>query len=341
MARILLITEELNSVVWTFAKSLHEQRQDILVVTSKNCDLAEVPPFEIWSPFQKWSAIEASRLVPKMLSWNPDIVHFFFTHEEERPRAAHWILSAVVSSLPGKTLAASYFAEGSVRSFTDRAFLRMFDMNTFGTRSQLMRIKRQKSLAPKTVAEVLPPLEDYVLKTDQSIRPNLTKLIRTLGPYVLIPEAPPANFDEILLAHHGFETLVLGENQRRRTKTYSTGSLNPNERDFVFKNASALILAECDLSVLELRRYHEISEKTGLPLVVTSYQNEILPGLCRNCRSGWVLERGLTGLEKVLEENPGLKLNVEYSAYSGHELMDNTLNELLRLYQRAFLTRWT
>lgn len=339
--RILIVAEKMNSVVWTFAKSLHQQKQDVVIVTSSPVDFPDVPPFPILSPFKTWSLLEGMKFVPRLLRLNPDIVHFFFAEAEHRPRPAQWVISSFAAGLPQRTLAASYFVDGSLRTLRDRAFMRLFDVNTFGTRSQLMRLKRKRILPRNAIAEVLPPLENESLPEGRQVRGEFERLLQTLGSYVLVPDPVPPALPVDLLKEQGFEVLALSDLFRNRSHFFSTGPLSGAERELAFHHARALILADSDLSVLELRRYHELCARTQLPVIVTPYQNELLPGLCRHGKSGWVLDQGLTSLGRLLDEHRELSLPRDYGGYSGHELTDNTLNELLRLYQRAFRIRWT
>lgn len=339
--RILIITEELNSVVWTFAKSLQQQKQDVMVLTTRDQDFATNPPFTTLTPFRKWSMIEGARLIPRLITWNPDVFHFFYASEKQYPRAAQWVISTFAAGLPQKTLVASFFSDGNVRSFRDRAFLKLFDVNTFGTRSQLMRLKRKKLLPEGAIAEVLPPIEADSFIATTRVRPEVEKLISTLGQFILIPDRAPRFLPPAFFKERGFEVLALRDRFRPHSWHFATGPLSAAERDYVFSKAHALLIAECDLSVLELRRFHQLCERNRLPVVATAYQNELLPGLCWDGKSGWVLDQGLAGLQKIMADNPELKLEREFSGYSGVELVDNAMNELLRLYQRAFSQRWT
>lgn len=339
--KILIVTEELNSVVWTFAKSLQQQKQDVMILTTRGQEFETPPNITVLTPFRKWSLIEGARLVPRLIQWNPDIFHFFYANENHHPRAAQWVIATFVAGLPHKTLAASFFAEGNVRTYRDRAFLKLFDVNTFGTRTQLMRLKRKGLLPADAIAEVLPPIEAPEVGEQTRVRPEVVKLIETLDRFVLVPERAPKTLDPGLFRERGLEVLALSERFRPRSWHYSTGPLNAAELNFVFGKARALLAADCDLSVLELRRYKELCERNQLPVVVTAYQNELLPGLCWNGQSGWVLDQGLAGLEAILDEFPDFALRRDYGGFSGLELVDNTMNELLRLYQRAFRLRWT
>lgn len=339
--KILIVTEELNSVVWTFAKSLQQQKQDVMILTARGQEFETPPNITVLTPFKKWSLIEGARLIPRFIQWNPDIFHFFYANEKHYPRAAQWVMASFIAGLPNKTLVASFFSDGNVRTFRDRAFLKLFDVNTFGTRTQLMRLKRKGILPNDAIAEVLPPIEAPELAQHTRVRPEVEKLVSTLGKFVLIPERIPKNLTPEFFKERGLEVLVLSHRFRPRSWFYSTGQLNAAETEYVFRNAKALVTAECDLSVLELRRYKELCERTQLPIAATAYQNELLPGLCWNGQSGFVLDQGLADLAKVLEEYPDFTLSRAYSGFSGLELVDNTMNELLRLYQRAFRLRWT
>lgn len=339
--KILIVTEELNPVVWTFAKSLQQQRQDVIILTTRGQEFDTPPNITVLTPFRKWSLMEGARLIPRLIQWNPDVFHFFYASEEQHPRAAQWVIATFAAGLPQKTLAASFFSDDNVRTYRDRAFLRLFDVNTFGTRTQLMRLKRKGLLPHDAIAEVLPPIEAPDLARHARVRPEVEKLVATLDRFVLIPENAPRALTPGFFRERGFEVLVLSERFRPRSWFYTTGALNAAELHFVFAHARALMTADCDLSVLELRRYKELCERNQLPIIVTAYQNELLPGLCWDGQSGWVLDQGLAGLEKILEEHPGFALRRDYGGFSGLELVDNTMNELLRLYQRAFRLRWT
>lgn len=343
--KILIVTEELNSVVWTFAKSLQQQKQDVTILTTRGQDFESPPHIMVLTPFRKWSLLEGARLIPRLIQWNPDVVHFFYADEKHHPRAAQWVVATFMAGLPHKTLAASFFSDGNVRTVRDRAFLKLFDVNTFGTRTQLMRLKRRGILPSQAIAEVLPPIEAPELVVETRVRPEIEKLVTTLGKYVLVPEKPPATLPPHFFRDRGYEVLTLSEKFRPRAWFYSTGSLSGAELNFVFARARILLMADSDLSVLELRRYKELCERNQLPMIVTAYQNELLPGLCWNAKSGWVLDHGLgtdvAVLDRILDDYPEFSLSRAYGGFSGLELVDNTMNELIRLYQRAFQLRWT
>ncbi|PWU21662.1 MAG: hypothetical protein C5B49_02260 [Bdellovibrio sp.] len=341
MAKIVLIAEELNSVSWAFALSLHEQRQEVLLVSAANPNFSEIPPFPVLTPFRRWRLREATRILPRILAWNPDIWHFLFTSDHFRSRPSHWVMAAVAHAIPHRTLAGSFFSNNQLKTYTDLAFLNLFDLRTFGSRTQLMRVKRRAPFWRPGLNEVLPPLEHQVTTERERLRPELEKLQVNLSPYILVPDPPPAQLNAAVLQKRGLEILLLSDRFVARSPYFYSGPLNNAELEFLLRHSQALLLAECDLSILELRRYHEWAERTETPLLVTPYQNELLPGICWNQKSGWILDQGLASLPALLDSNPRLELAKGFAGLSKHELMDSTLNELLRLYQRAFVARWS
>jgi hypothetical protein len=122
---------------------------------------------------------------------------------------------------------------------------------------------------------------------------------------------------------------------------FYTGDLFPAERDAFLQKAQALCLLYGDYSVLELQLFHQWSEAHHLPVIATKHQLELWPGLCWHTKSGWVLEDTPDPLQALLVENPSLTLERGFENYPHRELVDSTLNELLRLYQKSFKLRWT
>lgn len=340
MAKIALITDEINPISLGFASSLRQQNQEVLFLSSDRNAYSQVPTFTLMTPFKDWSLLEGLRALPHLTAWNPDIWHFLFTGENARARGAHWALAAFASALPQKTLVASFFANQRLKSLADRAFLRLFDLRTFASRSHLMRVKRIARVN-RGLNEVLPPIESAEFPDTRRVRDEIERLAEVLYPFILMPDPPPAGFDPQLLRSRGIEILLLSDRFKFHSNFFYTGPLGWAERRYLLEKSRALILAGCDLSVVELRRFFELSEQTQTPLMVSQYQNELLPGLCHHERSGWVLERGWESLGAILDTNPRLELKKDFSGLSHMELTDSTLNELLRMYNRAFSVRWS
>lgn len=339
MAKIALISEFADSATWSLAEGLHYQKQDVLLITSRNQNIDRVPTFEIMTPFHRWSTLEAFKLFPRLIQWNPDVIHFVFSQGTSKVHLAHWLLAPALSAIPGKALAISSFSELNLKGRSEVHFLKFFNLMTFGTRTHLMRIKRSMPKPP--LSEVIPPFEISNIANQDRVRPEIETLVEKLGRYIVMPHRPATLEALTLLKHAGFETLVFSESFKFNAPYYSTGALSPIEKSYVMKSAQAIWLAGMDLSVNELRTFQDMSQSLEKPLLVSPEQNEILPGLCWHLKSGWILDQGLASLEQVLRSNPNLEMSGRFQGVSHSEILDSTLNELLRLYSRILQQRPT
>lgn len=340
MAKVALITEQVTPLVETLAKALQFQKQDVVIVTSREAARKLSGEFSVLAPFRKWNAFEAVRSLPALLSQNFDVWHFLFPSVDSQPLAAHWILGACARGLQQKVIAGSFSDPQNLRGWRQGKFPAMLDLALFPNRSFLMQAKREKSLGPHTLAEVLPPLEVPGEQESPKIREEVGRLLKGLGPYLVLPDLQngPA-----WLENSPLDIVVLKPHPRKGSKhphVFYTGELHPAERDLIIENARAICLLFGEYSTLELQRFHQWSERFRRPLIVNRYQTEVWPGLCWHERSGWVLEDGDDPLRDLLIRNPQLNLPGGFENFSHRELVDSTLNELLRLYQRSFTIRW-
>jgi hypothetical protein len=109
------------------------------------------------------------------------------------------------------------------------------------------------------------------------------------------------------------------------------------------QKSKALLLAFSDLSALELQRFFQLSIKTKTPIIIRPRQNDLFPGLVIQDRTGWVLQNGEASLRELLQNNPNLDLNLSLEPSANrnlsHDLIDSSINELHRFYQRALASR--
>ncbi len=339
MAKIAIISEFPDAATWSLAECLWEQKQDVLLITSRDAVIDLVPNFPLMTPFRKWNGLEAIKLFPRLLQFNPDVIHFVFSKSHSRVRLAHWLLAPALAAIPNKALALSSFSELNFKNRIDLSFLRFFNLMTFGTRNHLMKVKRSMTEPP--LSDVLPPIELQDPANSARLREDLENMVKKLGKFVVLPQAPPSAEVASLLRKVGFETLVISEKFNFNTPYFATGPLTRAEKNYVIKSAQALWLAGLDLSVAELKFFQELSRSLEKPVLISPEQNETLPGLCWHLKSGWILDQGLATLEEILRTNPGLELTGRFQSISSGENLDTSLNELLRLYSRALSVRQT
>lgn len=338
MAKIAIISEFPDAATWGLAQGLHDQRQDVLLITSRDAEIDQVPSFPLMTPFRKWSPLEAVKIFPRILQFNPDVIHFVFSQEKSVVRWAHWMLAPALSAVPNKALAMSSFSELNMRRPGEASFLKFFNLMTFGTRTHLMKMKRAMRSTRPVLSEVMPPFEVHRTQTADSaprIREDLETLLRKLGKFIVMPASPTNPEIVDIFQRAGFETLVMSEKFKFNTPYFTTGALSPHERTHVLKSAQAIFIAGLELSVAELKELQVLSQTSLKPLMVQPSQIEDLPGLCWHGRSGWVLDQGLASLQNVLRSHPNLEISGNFESISPGENLDSTLNELLRLYAKA------
>lgn len=339
MAKVAIVSHQPDETTWSLASLLHQQRQDVLLITGPSDTFDRKMDFQLITPFKKWSAFEALRTFGVLLQWNPEVLHFVFSGPKARPTRAHWVLGSAFSAVPGKAVAISSFSELNFQNKIDQMFLSVSKLSTFATRGHLMSIKR--STSGRQISEVFPPLDlglsdkDFMESGNPRIRQELESLVKTLGRYLVFPQVPARTEIFEIFRRAGFEALVLQERFDPKSSFYTSGPISPVERNFIVQKSKALFLAGLPLSALELKIYQDLALRNQKALLVTPDQNETLPGLCWHGKSGWVLDQGLASLQGLLTANPYLLLNGVFQGPSHQEILDSNLNALLRLYSRA------
>lgn len=348
MAKIALITENLTPHALDLAKALHQQKQEVILISSQSEKEKAPSNISVRFPFRSWSIKEALRALPSLISENFDVWHFLFTHEDNHPKLSHWLMAALAKTIPHKIVVSSFNGKQNFRNLKDEKFLSLMDLSLFPERSLLMDLKRKHRFANNSLTEILPPIDIFPAVTENTrlIREESYHLLQQLRSFILLPHEPPkfswfkhSPVDLLVLQEKPKETLFAQSNATSRL--FYTGNLSLEEQALFFSKAKALCLIYNDYSALDLQKYHRISEQFQLPLIVRKQQTEIYPGLCWQDRSGWIFADHDDGLQKLVVTNPDLKLAEAFANYPHNELIDSTLNELVRLYQKTYVKRWT
>lgn len=347
MAHIALISTSFHPQVQILAKALIHQRHKVTLITSKDQDVPADFDGNVLRPFDKNSTWEALRLIPRLISQIPDIWHFVFTEPEDDPTPAHWILAQFARSIPHKIVVATFFSQlvGKKR-WRLMPFLVNCDLITTGQRESLMYLKREYKVRPTTLLDIMPPLESSPYDLPATQDEDIHRMAVALGKFFFVPGSPTEmernHHDLSFLQSKDFNyKLVFSSHRQHSSKNYiCVGDLSPSQIMQLMSVSRGTLLAFHDFSLLELQKISHMSRLTKSPLIVRPQQNESLPGLCRPNKTGWVLEQGATSLHQIMLSNPDLNLSRAEIGNIRMDLMDNSLNELQRLYQKAYQNRW-
>ncbi|GIL18310.1 MAG: hypothetical protein BroJett040_20610 [Oligoflexia bacterium] len=344
MAKIAIISQFITPQTLSLAQALFEQRNEVLLVTSRNEAIPGKSPYQILTPFKNFSAVEALRFLPRLLAHKPDIVHIVYSHEDENPSAAHLIIGNAFHAFASKITVCSFFhSPKSMQKWKAKYLLSACDLVTYSSRDHLLYGHRE--FGKKTpMADVLPPLDPVFSEGAAAAGEDLKRLCQSLGQYFVIPSDPESFFKSASKSHihlalkNKFNLLFLGQRPQSALdlEYFTLDNLKPEELQYVVENSKGALLAFSDLSLIELQKYLQWSLETNTPLFVRPAQIEMLPGLVLDKKTGWILEAGEKSLEQVIADNPQLRLPPFRSHDRKYELMDSTLNEINRLYSKAF-----
>lgn len=348
MAKIALITKYYEKPQSDLALRLNQLRHELSVITHKNLSPppSKNPPTFI-SYFNKWSFWESMRLFPRLVLNPPEIWHFIF-HDisKETITRAHTSLAAMASLHPASIVVISFFGPIS-RTPTKvlKPLLQFADAITTCTREDLMRLKRAKCFdIGRTISEVLPPFYWEPVLTQTSLfepEEDLTRLLSNLRSYVVIPSPEITDPQVIELIKKDNQLVFLAPRpdfDKESNHFYLPLQEASHNLGAILQNGKALLISFSDLSLPELMHYQHLSQRYGTPLIVNPLQLEMLPGLVVDKKNGWVLEKGHRSLSDLLQENPNLTLAQREFSVERSYLEDSGMNDLNRLYQRAFDT---
>ena len=347
MAKIALISKDLQPQVINLATQLSTHRNEVIVMTSRHCEIPENLPIQVIRPFQKWSALEALRLFTRLMGNMPEVFHFVFTNANQTPTMAHFVLGQILQPIPGRVVASSFFhSPNELSHFRMKLFLRGHHLVTWGTSAHLIHARRELALSNRSITEVIPPLSNENLQSTENHSSQMEQLLNSLGNFLLVPGSPDDFYKKFkkgeLFLEHKLKLVFLSERpeaKRHQLEVFYLG--NPVGVDLLYaiQKSRGILLAFSDLSLLELQQFYQWSRLTGTPLLVRPRQTEMHHGIVTENKTGWILESGEHSLRELLRNNPELRIQRKQDQQPMLDLVDSTMNELNRLYHKAIALR--
>ncbi len=357
MAKILLVCEKVTSTAWELAQALKSQQHQVIFLTGHGESVEQTDGIEFMAYFKSWSALEAARLMPNLVSMNPQIVHFVL--ESDRVSPAHlfiWGFAKARSSVVF-TLTLLHIE----RALLPRSWLRYLvqhsDIVTFPSIGSLALLRGINIKSERQGRAVLPPVlsfqEGPIISSDEDLEfeellSGEPYLVRPFlqGPFD--PEAP--FFKELLGALRFYKVVLFGSQdhwslrQRKQFQSWLqdegfgsrwllTGHRSIEDAGHLIKNAEALWLSDLDLPPIELTEYFLKAIESTSTLILDSHQELLHAPLWRSGHNCWIKEE----LAASFFANKPLKLPYEQDRHSVErkDLVDAPLNELNRLYNKA------
>lgn len=334
MAKIALISEQISPSLIHWAEGLRQQRHEVRIISSRKISWNGTTEVSLQFYFDKWSVFEATRLIPSLMRDLPDVFHFVFQHEDDSASAAHWSLMLFAQSLRRPVVSSLLTSPGDHWKWNP--FLRWSDGVSFETRESLMKAKRGGLLSHRQKTEVLLPIVSPPRATPITTLNHLTSV---LGKYILIA-GPPDHEKLDLLA----ESLIgsdlypvfwgpRGHHSHPLKYTALSEEEGPQILDSLIANSQGVLLCLHEFAPSELLRWKALSLRHKIPVWVRQDQEEALPGLCWNGKTGLIVSTGGMELRRALQNSRPVWNFADQDLQSFPlEMTDQSLNILSRLY---------
>lgn len=343
MAKVVVLSEFLNSSCLQFIESLRQQKHEVTLVTFADTVIPENLKGPVWQALQKKSMAKSLPLILRFFQEDFDVLHFFFANQNCRLHASYLMLSYIFGSQRSRVVAATFMeSPKSWVSFHEKAFLRTLHFITAANRIDLFWLKQQ-DLNPRCRLEMIPPLISQNQTSPKSSSSEWQEFAKSVQPYVLVssPEASDVLEHSSVIQDAQFNWLSFGNRPKpwAGSKLFYIGSPTGTELQTMVEHSNAIFLAFSDHSAEELYQYLQLSLQFEIPVIINSNQAELVPGAVRHGKNAWILAQGSTSLRNLLYKNPTLRLNYEPTGLAQKEVMDQYMNLVSRAYSQLIHLR--
>jgi hypothetical protein len=371
MAKVILVTDKVNSTSWPLALSLRAQQHDVMFLTSCGQPEKEHEGIRFLPCFKRWSLLEAIKLIPRLFTYEPQIMHLILDNPQVLP--AHAVLATYAKSHPLMILTTSLLH--LEKRLGPRNPLRMLlqesDIVTCPSVEALAKLRGLSVRSKKQGRGILPPALDLfeapseneavVVDETSSLTQEAWSAKLSEAPFFVVPfqeksfskDAPFfVRLRKIAETHF---VVLLGSNQEwplRQRRLFEqwmekeglgecwmfSGDLSPAQEKDLLRQTESLLLAGIPLNAEEITQFYLKAIQCNTPLVLDSKQASVHAHLWQKNVNCWILSHEI--LEKELREflqrksyRPPESLSEKLS--QDRHLTDTPLNELNRLYTRA------
>lgn len=372
MAKIILVTEKVNSTSWPLALSLKAQQHEVIFLTSHGEEATNTDGIRFMAYFKTWSFLEGLRVLPMLFSYEPQVLHIIL--DQGKMTGAHAILASYAKSHPLMVLTTSLLQfERRLRlGNPTRLLLQESDIVTCPSVDSLAKLRGLSVRSKKQGRGILPPALDLYESTlleepryedneaEHIAEENWAQHLRE-EPYFVIPcfeknfSPESLYFRRIARIAETQFVVLMGSNQDwplRSRKLFEqwmdeqglkdrwmfSGSLPRGLEKELLKQTQCLILAGIKLSPKEISQFYLKAIQCNTPLALDSKQASVHAHLWQKDINCWIFNH--ESLDKefasfLLKEKFRPPQSLQAKLSQDRHLTDTPLNELNRLYTRA------
>lgn len=368
MAKIILVSKQVTETSWQLAQALKSQQHEVVLLTSYGeSPRDDSPGIDLMAYFRRWNVAEGLKIIPGLFGLHPQILHILL--DEDKLNSAQLVLATFAKSHPSCVLTTSLLniRRGLHRRNLVRYLIEESDIITCPTVETLGQLRGLNIKSKRQGRGILPPvlnLKNVPNKEhdfDQEQSQQLEMLTR--GEFIVIPFREPQfqpkdkAFERICQIAQKYKVVLLGSysqwsvRDRKRFAAWMehhhcqnnwviTGDISPETVQILFQKSTAVFLAGQDFSPIEMTEYYNRAIQSHAGLILDSQQSSLHADLWKNTENCWILNGNSleNDLEKLLAKS-SLKLPESLSERLAQDrhLIDSSLNELNRLYNRALL----
>lgn len=372
MAKIILVTEKVNSTSWPLALSLKAQQHEVIFLTSFGEEAANTDGIRFMAYFKKWSFLEAIRVLPMLFSYEPQVLHIIL--DQAPLKGAHAVLASYAKSHPLMVLTTSLLQfERRLRTGSPtRLLLQESDIVTCPSVDSLAKLRGMSVRSKKQGRGILPPALDLYESTlleqphyeaheseivagenlssqlkdesyfvipcfEKSFDPDglyFRRLARLAETHFVVLWG--SNQDWPLRSRKQFETWM--ESQGLADRWMFSGALPKALERELLKNTQCLILAGIRLSPQAISQFYLKAIQSNTPLALDSKQASVHAHLWLKNINCWILNHEALDKEFssfLTKESFRPPESLQEKLTENRHLTDTPLNELNRLYTRA------
>lgn len=344
------------------AKGLISQAHEVSILTSRH----QLPPennnhIEILAYFSKWSLWEGIKIIPTLLGLKPAVLHLIL--EEKKTPPAALVLAAFADKNPDCVFALSFLnaLEKISRKSVIKNLLDKSDIVTFPTPdsiNSLVGLHIQKHAQNKLVfSPILPAIPPQGLEAEESEPQQLKEKSRPQAVVYFAQNSFDENslfFKSLKILSSKFDLIFYGDNTNwplRERKKFSAwlnqieahwqfnSLVNPSEIIQKMSSADIIFTAFTSISISQLAEWMVASLHSRAALVMEHSQTGVYAGLWRQGKNCWILQKqkNLKDLIFISEQSSALPYPRPSQSTNSQQLVDTSLNELNRLYNKALL----
>ncbi len=347
MARIALVCHQPNSIISQIALLLAEQKNEVLILTRQDFtddyfEKANLPNLKVFRSFKNWGISEIVKVFPYLVQFRPDVLHFYLDQESKKTyhrfQWARMFLGTVFKTISVANFQNSFTDQLSLKSqISVKYFLKNLDLVITESRKDLIYLKRKNLIEETLLTEVLTPVLNSPFQTPENAGSEQQKSLASYQPYVFIPQISKRHFPQTPDATSGELNFITN---MERTETDLNRKphviyLNEFSDEDLISNAKAVLISHLKLNVTELTYYLNFALKYKVPVIASSEQVRILPGIALHNKTGWIIESDFVSFLELINLNSDLKINYRHDLVQKQNWQDSYINQLNRQYSLA------